>query len=244
MGQQFTLPLPALKSMTADDFLLSPSNEDAARWLFERPPTAWSAHALILTGPEGCGKSHMLAIWQGLNKAVALTPGDRRLADIVGTPDAFPALALDDAARIAGDGGLEEWMQHLFNASQAAKIPLLMTAKTPPALWPLGLADVASRLRACPVVALGEPDDALMRGLLMKQFADRQLRVDEGVLDFLAKRLERTGTAIREAVEKLDKKALESHRAITVPLAQSLFLAQEQPEPEDDQRQDSQRDPS
>ena len=46
--------------------------------------------------------------------------------------------------------------------------------------------DLASRLRALPVVALTAPDDALLRAVLVKLFADRQLAVDESLVAFLA----------------------------------------------------------
>jgi chromosomal replication initiation ATPase DnaA len=77
-----------------------------------------------------------------------------------------------------------------------------------------------------------------MTGLLLKLFADRQLMVESGVVDYLSRRLDRTGTALRAAVEKLDAAALEGHRKISVPFAQKvLTLAQNQPEAEDDQDQ-------
>ena len=56
---------------------------------------------------------------------------------------------------------------------------MLLTARRPVAGWPLGLPDLASRLRAAPAVAIGPPDDALLGALLVKLFADRQLVVPE-----------------------------------------------------------------
>ena len=46
------------------------------------------------------------------------------------------------------------------------------------------MADLASRLRALPVVALTAPDDALLRAVMVKLFADRQLAVDESLVGF------------------------------------------------------------
>ena len=62
------------------------------------------------------------------------------------------------------------------------------------------MADLASRLRALPVVALTAPDDALLRAVLVKLFADRQLAVDESLVSFLATRIERSFAAARAAV--------------------------------------------
>ena len=51
--------------------------------------------------------------------------------------------------------------------------------------WRIALPDLASRLRALPVVALTAPDDALLRAVMVKLFADRQLAVDESLVGFL-----------------------------------------------------------
>ena len=64
------------------------------------------------------------------------------------------------------------------------------------------LPDLASRLRALPVVALDTPDDALLRAVIVKLFADRQLAVDESLVGFLVNRIERSFAAAREAVAR------------------------------------------
>jgi chromosomal replication initiation ATPase DnaA len=222
---QYTLPLPARESLTAEDFLRTASNDDAVRLVLETPPTAWAGGSvLLITGPEGSGKTHLASIWSDRWRAVP--PSSQALTALVnGTPDAPRALVLDDADHLAGQHTREEDLQHLYNAAKAAGVPFLLTARTPPALWGLGLADIASRLKSCPVVALHEPDDALMRGLLLKQFADRQLRLDEGVIDYLAKRLERTASAVRAAVALLDEKALAEGHKISIPFAQATLFS-------------------
>ena len=59
--------------------------------------------------------------------------------------------------------------------------PLLLTAQLPPSEWPqafkLALPDLNSRLRALLAFDLWAPDDALLMGLAVKLFADRQLAV-------------------------------------------------------------------
>ncbi len=221
--RQYHLPLPFQESMGAEDFLLSPANEEAVLWLLGREAASWPVHALVLYGPEGSGKTHLLSIWTEKNKAMRLAVGDEVLQDIASGQYVGHAFALDDAEAVVGDGEKEEWLQHLFNATKAAGCFLLMTASQPPAAWGLKLKDIQTRLKSCLSVALREPDDVLMRGLLLKLFADRQLMVEAGVVDYLASRLERTGTALRAAVEKLDEAALETKRKISVPFVQKTL---------------------
>lgn len=198
-----------------------------------REPSDWSSHLMILWGPEGAGKTHLLAIWRERfgAKTVSVTPAF--LSDIVDGANLAPAYVLDDIDALAGDVEAEEWLQHFYNATKAAGRPVLVAAKRPVALWGLGLRDIETRLKSCASVELHEPDDALMSGLLIKLFADRQLMIEAGVVDYLSRRLDRTGTALLEAVEKLDAAALEGHRKISVPFVQKILM-QNQPEAEND----------
>jgi chromosomal replication initiation ATPase DnaA len=82
---------------------------------------------------------------------------------------------------------------------------------------------LASRLRALPVVTVAAPDDALLRAVLVKLFADRQLQVDESVVAYLATRVERSLAAARSAVDLIDGTALRMKRPVTRALAADLF---------------------
>jgi chromosomal replication initiation ATPase DnaA len=105
---------------------------------------------------------------------------------------------------------------------------LLLTATEPPSAWPVRLPDLRSRLLAAWPVRIEPPDDALLRALLVKQFADRQLRVEPAVIEYLIPRLERSFASMREAVDLLDRAALRNQRPITLPLARKVLLAGEE----------------
>ena len=83
--------------------------------------------------------------------------------------------------------------------------------------------DLRSRLRAVPVVTLLPPDDLLLRALIVKFCADRQLVVDESVVSYLTTRIERSYTAARQAIELLDTEALRLGRPVTRALAAELL---------------------
>ena len=78
-----------------------------------------------------------------------------------------------------------------------------------PASWP----------RALPVMHLEPPDDSLLRGVLVKLFADRQLIVDESLIAYVMTRIERSFAAARAAVAELDSEALRRQRPVTRALA-------------------------
>jgi chromosomal replication initiation ATPase DnaA len=81
------------------------------------------------------------------------------------------------------------------------------------------LPDLGSRLNAVPIVEIGAPDEALLRMVMLKHFADRQLNVDPKVLEFLALHVNRSLAAAAAAVEAVDRLALATGRKINRQLA-------------------------
>ena len=104
------------------------------------------------------------------------------------------ALVIEDLAPSDID---ERALFHLLNLARQEEADVLMTARTQPAGWALELPDLLSRLRAVPVVTLAPPDDALLRALIVKLCIDRQLSVDEALVNYVASRIERSFAAAR-----------------------------------------------
>jgi chromosomal replication initiation ATPase DnaA len=211
--RQLALALPHVENFARDDFLEGPSNA-AALGLIDRWPD-WPARVLALTGPEGAGKSHLAAIWADAAGARFLSA---RALDEAHPPTALAtgALVIEDLAAGQFD---ERALFHLLNLAHEHEAFMLITARSPPAGWTLRLADLESRLRAVPVVALQPPDDPLLRAIMVKLFADRQVPVDESLVAFLLARVERSFAAAREAVATLDREGLRLKRPVTRALA-------------------------
>jgi chromosomal replication initiation ATPase DnaA len=214
---QLALALDHAESLAREDFLTGPSNA-AAMGLIERWPD-WPSRTVLLRGPEGSGKSHLAAIWARQSGARTLSP---RVLEGAQVPIALVtgALVLENLAEGQFD---EAALFHLLNLAREERAYVLITARTTPATWRIEVADLASRLRALPVVALSAPDDALLRAVIVKLFTDRQVSVDEGLVSFLTTRIERSFAAARAAVTLLDREALRLRRPITRALAAELF---------------------
>ena len=132
------------------------------------------------------------------------------------------ACVLDDAEDCVLEG-LEEPLLHLYNTVAETGRTMLLVSERPPSRWTMGLADLASRLRAAPAVGIGQPDDALMAAIIVKLFADRQIRLDDGVLSFIVPRIERTFAAAQDLVDAVDAASMARKRAITVPLVRQVM---------------------
>jgi chromosomal replication initiation ATPase DnaA len=215
--RQLALSLEHVESFAREDFLSGPSNA-AALTLVETWPD-WPARAVVLAGPAGSGKSHLASIWAARAGARFLLA--RSLVETkVPAALATGALVVEDLTPGAFD---ERALFHLINLVREEGAYLLLTAASPPAGWPVEIPDLASRLKAAPVVMLAPPDDALLRAVLVKLFADRQLAVDEALVGLLTMRIERTFQAARAVVAKLDQEAMQRKRPLTRALAAEVL---------------------
>jgi chromosomal replication initiation ATPase DnaA len=213
--RQLALALEHPESYAREDFLAGPGNE-AALTLIESWPD-WPANAVAVVGPEGSGKTHLATIWAAAAGARVVSA---HALDETGLRSALAtgALVIEEAA--ASD---ERALFHLINMARGENAYLLFTARTAPANWPVATPDVVSRLRAMPVVSLQAPDDAMLRAVIVKLAADRQLAFDENVVSYLSTHIERSFAAARAAVIALDNEALRRGRPATRALAAELF---------------------
>jgi chromosomal replication initiation ATPase DnaA len=221
-ARQLTLDLDHAESFARDDFLGGPTNAPALNLIDGWPD--WPSQSVALIGPEGSGKSHLASIWaerSGARFIAGHSIGDSNLPGALATG----ALVVEDLA----EGGFDETgLFHLLNLAREEAAYILLTARTPFAGWRVRTADLSSRLKALPVVSLNPPDDALLRAILVKLFADRQLNVEETLIGYIATRIERSFAAARDAVAKLDAEALRQKRPLTRALAVELLR---RPEP-------------
>jgi len=215
--RQLVLDLDHSVSFAREDFLSGPSNV-AALTLIERWPD-WPSRIVALTGPEGSGKSHLAAIWADESGARVLSPKFLSIADVPGTL-ATGALVVEDLEAEDLD---EHALFHLINLAREEDAYVLLTSRYAVASLPVTIRDLASRLRALPAVMVTPPDDVLLRSLLIKLASDRQLALDESVINYLVNRIDRSFAAARNAIQTLDDEAMRRHRPVTKALPVELF---------------------
>ena len=222
--QQLSFDLPAKPALGRDDFFVSPGNAVAVATLEAETP--WPGGKLVLCGPTGSGKTHLTRVWAGSSGATVLSARDLAAKNRAGADIASLAqgpVAIEDVPHIAANPEAQTALFHLHNLVLAEGHALLLTGRSAPAHWHLGLADLQSRMQGTHLVALAPPDDALLAAVLAKLFNDRQIIPKPDVIPYLVAQMERSFEAAAAIVARLDQTALSEARTVSRPLAARLI---------------------
>lgn len=219
MAEQLSFDLPAVEALGREDFFVSPANAMAVAMI--EAPQSWVARKLLLSGPEGSGKTHLTHVWAARAQAVILPAQGLAGQDIAGL--ATGNIAVEDIPRIAQCRADQEALFHLHNLTLANGHHLLLTGSGVPRHWGLSLADLQSRLEGTQMITLSEPDDQLLAAVLAKLFRDRQIIPRADVIPYLLSRADRSFAAAAELVDRLDALALSEGRNLTGRLARQLL---------------------
>ena len=223
--KQLVLDMPFRTALGREDFLVGACNADAVAMIDRFPD--WRTPVLVVIGPAGSGKTHLAHVFA--ERSGAAISEARTLDDA-----AVPTL-LDRGAAVIEDVATpldERALFLLVDSAQRQRIPLVLTSRSAIGDWPVARPDIVSRLKLATVVLVSLPDDALISGLFVKLFADRQLTVSPDVIRYLVTRIERSFTAVRELVDRLDQRSLALRRPITTSLAREALADLEKTDPD------------
>lgn len=215
-----------LEDKSAAALLVTDSNRDAwerlGRW------REWPAGAAALTGPEGAGKTHMAKAWAEQHRAGICWPQDRALEVF----ERFGGRVVIDDADAYPD---EPHLALLLDAARARPgSAVLVVGRPAPERWPVSLRDLRSRLAALPVVALQEPDDELLAGLLDRLCRARFIKLTEKAGTYLVAHMERSFAGAHALAAALDRIHVKGARPVTVTVAARALqsLGSDAPEPD------------
>lgn len=195
-----------------DDLVISSSNLAAHRLIALWPH--WSVPIAAIIGEKGSGKTHFASVWKKNSKAHSFSPNklfDASLAIV----DGVNVLVED----LTPSNFKEHELFHLLNSVNQARssnpnVSLLITSQTRLSLWSLKLPDLASRLKTIIEIYIEQPDDMLLRAVLCKLFSDKQIIIDNNVLNYIISRMERSLNFAIKLVNNCDKEALKKHSKV------------------------------
>lgn len=216
--RQLVLDLARPADLSRAALTVARCNALAVAWIDRWPD--WPAPALVIHGPPSSGKTHLLSHWAQRAGAIWLDGESLRAGR---RPRGARQVAVDDFDKLAGDRTAEECLFHLYNECHYAGGSLLLTGGGPVSRWPITLPDLATRLRAAPLSAIGAPDDEALIAFLRMHLSNHQLDVPEAELRHAICHIERSFEAAARFAVFLNRVSLRDRRRITRRFVSSVI---------------------
>jgi hypothetical protein len=159
-------------------------------------PETWPFRTAVLSGPRRSGKSLMARWFQ--------QAGNGEVID-------------------GADGVPETELFHRWNRAQESATPLLLVIGSQN--WDISLPDLRSRVGAGLHLAIGQPEDPEIEGLLAAHAEQRGLVLGESALTYLALRTARSFAEIEALAIELDRLSLERKQAPTLSICRDALEA-------------------
>ena len=219
-SKQLYFKMPNKKALGIKDYIITDSNNFAFDLIVKI--LKGETNLGLISGPPYSGKTHLskILIKNARNYKTLYFDGDYQ--NILDSLEASDILILENIDKVKQDKS-EEDLFHIINFTKENNKKLLMTSRKPISEIDLNLEDLKSRLNSILEAKIKEPDDQLMKLILIKILNDKQLKINPNVIDFLVSRLERSYESINLFIEKIDMFSLEKSKKITIPLISDLL---------------------
>ena len=224
--KQLALNIGLASDPSFDNFFAGP-NEAAVRQLRD-----WSAGVLhspaptYLWGEEASGKTHLLKAVSAALSGQGASSGwmDASRVEPPEFSESWSAVIMDDCHLYtpARQQAAFNWFVNALGTDDGQPRWVLASGNVPPADLPLR-EDLRTRLGWGHVFALQALSDAERRAVLRREAGARGVVLGNEVMDFMLTRFSRDLGSLMHLLDKLDSFALQTRRAITIPLIKSML---------------------
>ena len=201
MNDQLILKFPANKAYKKEDFYVSPSNQEAYDFINNWPK--WIKRIINIFGPSGSGKSHLASILKSKTSYLSINASDLDEKTFLKfkTKEALIIENLDEKVS-------EKLLFSLWNVALQDNKYFLITSRKPIKSYKFKLNDLVSRVNSSLIIGINLPSDDLISVILMKNFSDKQIKVEKKHIDYIIKRIDRSYEKISQFILTLDKYSL------------------------------------
>ena len=190
------------------DYYVSKSNFFAFNLIQSWPN--WEKKILNISGEKFSGKTHLAKIFQFKSKALYLTKKNIN-EQIFKKIKLYECIIIDDFDKIED----ENLLYSLFNFVYQDNKYLLILSEKEINKINFKLNDLNSRVKNCIFAKINNPEDDLIFAIILKNFSDRQIKLEKKIVEFIIKRIERSYGKIYEFIYKIDKLSLKKKKPIS-----------------------------
>ncbi len=195
------------KSYKSEDFFVSKSNFFAFSLLDSWPK--WEKNILNVYGEKYCGKSHLSEIFVKKNKGIILKAEEFTFNN-ENNLRYHQNIILEDLNEEID----EKTIFSILNFVDQNSKYLIINSTIPFNKMKFKLKDLLSRAKNCLDAKIEKPDDELIKVLISKYLSDKQITINNKLVEFAAKRITRSYGKIFDFIYKIDEISLKNKKSI------------------------------
>ena len=213
---QLLLELDHKKNFNEYDYYISKSNYFAFNIIDKWPK--WEKRILNITGEKFSGKTHLANIFKSKTKALLIN-ADKIDEKIFNKIKLFESVIIDDFDKFND----ERLIYSIFNLIEQDNKYLLINSLKPINEIYFELQDLVSRSKNCLIAKIDKPDDDLIFAIILKNFSDRQIKVEKKIIEFIINRIDRSYSKIYEFIYKIDELSLKKKKPINLKTIKEIL---------------------
>jgi len=204
------------KNFKDDDFYVSKSNKNIFEMLNNWPK--WEKNFLNIIGDRYSGKTHLVNIFLKKFKGIKLDANSLSNEDL-NQIKIYENIILEDLNEKVN----EKLLYSLFNIVDIDNKFVIVTSNNQITEINFSLPDLKSRTNNFIIQKIEKPDDDLMFALILKNLSDRQISIDEKLINFITKRIDRSYGNISNFIYKIDELSLKKKKPIDFKLIKEVL---------------------
>ena len=194
-----------------DNFFISKSNRHILN-LFDNWPN-WEKNFLNISGEKFSGKTHLINIFLKRFKGIKFEIEDLTNEGLKKIKTHKNIILENLNININ-----EKLFFALLNIIDQDNKFLIITTKKPIVNLKFKLNDLNSRLNNFLLLNIEKPDDDLIFALVIKNLSDRQISLDNKLLNYIIKRIDRSYDKIFDFIYKIDQMSLKKKKSIDLKI--------------------------
>ena len=213
---QLIFNFPFTTNYFVEDFFVSSSNFEAYK-LIETWPK-WPSRNINIYGPSGCGKSHLANILKKKINSFFINASDI-------SNNSLALIKLKECLIIDNyENNIEENLLYtIINQTHQSNQYVIINSDQPISSLEIKLEDLKSRLNSFSKITIDLPTDDLIKVVLTKNFSDKQIQIDNKLIDFILKHINRSYEDIFNFIKKIDELSLSTGKSININLIKKVL---------------------